>query len=291
MASLYRRKGSPYFWLKYRAQDGSVKQVSTGCSLSSQPEVRRAKQMEAQKSLEELQYGDSRKLKEGWQWVDEYLDARYQSNALSLERYQSAWASLKMFIEEKSIKSPAALLRQHCFDYVAWRKKPDKSKGKYKACLNTALVEIKVLRIVMQEAVVRGMAAGNPCYKLGIKQDKPKEKPELTEDQCALIRREILKVEDAFERTMLATSFEIARYQGCRLSETRLNPMTDVDIANRRIRFYVKGGKEHSTLLHEKLVPFFTKLQADGCVETWTVPLERTKSRQWAGNVWFRFFN
>lgn len=291
MASLYPRKGSPYFWLKFRNELGKVTQISTGCRIGSGPDTRRAKQMEAQKNVEELSYGEIRNTSKGWAWVSDYLNIRYAANHLSNQRYLSAWTSIEMFIQEKKIPSPASFTRAHCFQYVTWRQKPDREKGKYKACLNTVLTEIKVLRIILQEAVERGMCPGNPCIKLGIKAGKPKQKPELTAEHCATIRAEIRKVEDSYERQLLRTSFEIARHQGCRLKETQINPMTDVDITGRRIRFKVKGGKEHIAPLHPNLVPLFEELQSEGRTTTWCVPPNRPQkwAGTWAGNVWFRF--
>jgi integrase len=97
-------------------------------------------------------------------------------------------------------------------------------------------------------------------------------------------------VPDAQKREFLSNSFEIARCQGCRLSETRLNPMTDLDLANRHIAFGVKGGGTHVTLLHDKLVPLFEQLQRAGRTATWSPP-DDAGCRQWASTQWNRFFD
>ena len=111
----------------------------------------------------------------------------------------------------------------------------------------------------------------------------------LTDEDCDLIRTEIQKVDNVVVREMLATSFEIARYQGCRLNETRLDPLTAVDLTNHTISFSAKGGKEFITALHPKLVPLFERMIAEGRRETWSQP-EGT-ARQWASNKWFTFLN
>ncbi len=192
-----------------------------------------------------------------------------------------------MFIQERELV-PVTLTRQHCFEYIGWRAAPDKKNGKYQACQNTALLDLKILRIIMQEAVERDLIHGNPCVKLGIKKTRPKEKPELTDEDCEIIRREAKKFADPTIREMLVNSFEIARYQGCRLTETRLNPHTDVDLDSQTIRFRRKGGHDQITLLHPELVPFFKKLRADKRRRsTWDPPPGR--GRQWASAKWWKF--
>jgi len=77
-----------------------------------------------------------------------------------------------MFFKERGISMPRQVTRQVCFDYMDWRQKPNKSKGKYRACQNTALNEIRFLARIMNEAVLRGFAPKNECVKLGVKRTK-----------------------------------------------------------------------------------------------------------------------
>src|SRR5258708_6920395 len=151
MASLYTRKGSPYFWLKFIDKRGTVRQISTKCRVGVSTEVRRARVLVAEKSLEELKQPE-RAEQQSWTWVDGFLKMKYKFNPATLERFVCAWPTITLFLQEKKILSPAHLLRKHCFDYMTWRQTPDKKNGKYAACHNTALLELKILRIVMQEA-------------------------------------------------------------------------------------------------------------------------------------------
>jgi integrase len=170
--------------------------------------------------------------------------------------------------------------------FIKWRQVPDKRKGKYKACHNTALLELKVLGLIMSEAVQRDYAPYNPCRDLKIGKMKAKEKPELTDSQIEFIRT---KIEDEPEplKTFFRNSLEIARYQGCRISETYLNPMDQVTfhrdpqgkVIKANITFFAKGGRIHTPPLHPALWPLFEKLQADGRKETYTKPYN--PSRQW----------
>lgn len=288
MANIYERKGSPYFWIKYRTESGKIRQESTRFRIGIGPEARAARQLEAERTLEELKRGKTKR-HENWEWVDQFFAVRYAANPVSLERYRSSWSTLKMFLDEKGIESVAHLRREHCFAYVEWRKSADKRNGKYKACQNTAILELKTLRLIAQEAVLRGLIQGNPCVKLGIKRESPKVKPELTAEDVAKIREEIPKWKNEEHRKMFGVSFEIARYQGCRLSETRINPQTDVTIVGDSglIRFHAKGGKEFATMLHPALAPLFQRLKSEGRTTTWDIP--KGRGRQWAASAWWKF--
>jgi integrase len=290
MASLYERNGSPYLWLKFRDKHGEVQQMSTKCRTDRTADVRRARQMEAEKTLEELKHAPIRS-RDGWGWVADFFSISYKKNPNTLERYSACWATLEIFLEHREIHGPAQFLRQHCFDYITWRKDPKGLEGKQravrKACHNTALLDLKVMRIVMQEAVERNLAPGNPCLRLGIEREPRKLKPELADEHIELIRNKIPTAENPITRQMLETSFEISRYQGCRISETRVHVRNDVNLEARTITFNAKGQKQFTTALHPKLIPLFEKLRADGRAYTWDPAADY---RQWASLQWHKFF-
>lgn len=293
MANLYKRTDSCFYWITYRDAAGATRQESTRLRHENPVEVRKARALEAQRTADELARGASatvgRRRSKGWLWVQPFLDVRYHTNGTTLERYTDCWRTLIMFLTERKIESPMNLIRQNCFDYMAWREKAEPKKGKYRARHNTALLELKILRIVMQEAVERGLAQGNPCVKLGIKRDEQKIKPELTQEHVDKIRAGIPLVLDPAVRQMLANSFEIARFQGCRITETRLDPRKDVDLETMEIAFRAKGKKDHVTALHPSLVPLFKRLRKEGKAFTWEIPAGR--GRQWASAHWFRFLH
>ena len=291
MASLYQRVGSPYFWLKFKDAHGQVLQISTHCRVGVAPEVRRARELCAEKVLAELQgYAGCRKEERWALWVPDFLRAKYgATRTTTLERYLGSWRCLAIFLEEKNIRTPRELRRAHCLSYVAWRKVPDLGKGKYRAGHNTALLDLKILRLIMTEALEREYAVGNPVVSLGLKRARIQLKPAYSLADLEFIRAEIAKLKDADDLEFFSNSFEIGRYQGCRVSETYLNPMTDVDLAARTITFLTKGDRLHETMLHEKLVPLFTKLQAEGRTTTWVRP--PTARRQWPSLRWHRFLN
>lgn len=279
MASLFQRDRSPFWWIKFRDADGRTKRQSTRFKIGVGPETRRAEQLRAEKTLAESKLTAGSESERWENWVPNYLNLRYADAPASRLRTAIAWRTMRMFLEEQECDFPRQLTRSHCVEYMTWRQKPNKQRGKYRAGHNTAHLEIKVLGIVMGEAVLRNYAPFNPCRDLKIKRIRGKEKPELNEQIMEMISTGIAN-EPKRLQIFFRNSFDIARFHGCRLSETYLNPMTDVDMGeSNRIRFKAKGGKTHTVLLHPALVPLLTKLQADRMTETY--PMPKSPAKEW----------
>lgn len=278
MASLFERARSPFWWIKFRDSNG-IQRQSTGLRIGAGPDRRRAEQLRAEKTLAESKMTAGSQNERWENWVPDYLHLRYADAAASKLRTSVAWRTIRMFLAEREIYFPRQLTRSHCVEYMAWRQKPNKKCGKYAAGHNTAHLEIKILGLVMAESVLRNYAPFNPCRDLEIKRIRGKEKPELNEKIIAMIEGGIEK-EPVRLRTFFRNSFDIARLHGCRLSETFLNPLTDVDMGqSNRIRFKAKGGRMHTVLLHPGLIPLFTKLRADGATETY--PMPKSPAKEW----------
>ena len=291
VACLYKQPKSPFFWIKFRDATGKIKRQSTKLRHANPVDVRNAKQLCARKTLEEYNQGLPMQDTDRWEvWTTGFLNTRYKHSPVTCERYLGIWSTLAMFLKEFAIDTPRQFARRHCFDYMTWRGKPNKRIGKYKACHNTALLELKVLRLIIQEAIERELCPGNPIIKLGIKREKPRRiKPEFSDDTIEFIRKNIRELPRPGDREFFSNSFEIARYQGCRLKETSLNPQADVEIIGGAgtIRFHAKGENEFTTLLHPKLIPLFERLKREGRTDTWKTPAGCV--RQLAASKWFRF--
>jgi integrase len=280
MASIYQRNGSPFWWIKYRdPRSGKVTRESTGFKVGVGADTRRARNLSAEKTLAEARHVQSVEGEQWEFWVMDFLKARYGASAATLTRYSTIWRNLKMFIDEMKILSPRALTREHCLKFLAWRADSDRGNGKYKACRNTAILELKIFGVILAEAVRRGFAPFNPCRDLDISREKAKVKPEMTDDDYDAIEVAIAKEPKNDVTEFLAHSFRIARYQGCRLNETHLNPMKQVDLKNLEITFFAKQGKTHTAPLHPKLVPLFKDLIDAGRTETFVKP--PNPSRKW----------
>ena len=155
-----------------------------------------------------------------------------------------------------------------------------KRKKKKLVKLNTALHDLKVLRIVMNQAVKLGLSQVNPCMRLGVQKEETKEKPELTDADILLIRIALKE-----ESEWMQVAFEIAVNTGCRLSETRIK-ISNIDFEKDTILFESpKGGKSRAftTPLPSAIKPLLLKIKDRGDAYTLALP-------QVPGKDWWRFF-
>ncbi|MCC7519821.1 MAG: phage integrase SAM-like domain-containing protein, partial [Verrucomicrobiae bacterium] len=263
MACLYTRKNSPFWWLKYR-RGGDIVMESTGLRWNNPDDTKKARKLKAQRMLEEADNAQNSPQERFPAWAPVYLNDRYKSSPKTLLRYRNCLRAVLVFLGKQNIAYPRQLRYNDILDYVKWRQKPD-DPSVYKACLNTVLTDLKVLRIVMREAVRRSFATENPCLALGIKREAAQEKPEISAQEIAAIRQELDRMENGTPTwpEWMKTSFEIAIRQGCRLRETCL-PLRDIDLSRETITFNAKGGKRFTTALHPELIPMVKKWKAEG---------------------------
>lgn len=196
-----------------------------------------------------------------------------------------------MFMNESNLAGPAAVTRGVCISYVAWRKKADPAAGKYTACHNTALIELKTLSVLLQEALIRGWIPHNPVRSLGIKREPTREKPELTHEDIAAIRAAIKTWPNLDQRHFLHVSFEIAIHHGCRIRETCF-PLTQIDFDNQTMMVNAKGGKIRRVRIHPDLMPLFLQLRADGRTHTYDQKYTNLGHRQFnPSRIWAHVFH
>lgn len=140
-----------------------------------------------------------------------------------------------------------------------WRTTFKKCTGKVVG-RNTAIVELKMLSLVMGEAVRLGHADVNPLVSLKIRKSKAAKKPELTDSEISEIHA-ALKTEPEW----MQIGFEISLHTGCRLREVRI-PLSCVDFVENKITLpSPKGGevKAFSILMPSALKPLFEKLKGE----------------------------
>ena len=227
-------------------------------------------------------------------WVPQFLAGKYPDTSTKIrpesgtfKRAKQVWHNLQIWLNELKITRASQITREHCMAYPEWRKHPDKTKGKYHCCHNTALYELKYLSMILSEAVLRKHIPANPALRLGFKPEAKKMRPEFSDEELKTIT-DAIELEQEPYRTMMRNSFLIARWHGVRLNETRVNPMTDVweqtvDGKSRwMVLFHQKGGREEPKLLHPELIPLFLKLRAEKATRTYP-------DLPW-GNRWTKFF-
>jgi len=279
MACLYERENSPYLWLKYDDQGGVERRESTKLRKEIPSQRRQAQVLLRQKQLGELKAGKKNPSHQWDAWVDEYLVSRYEKKPLTLERYRTSWRNLRAYLQIQKVVLPSQLTYQHCEQYMEWRKTSHSDVGIYKCGHNTARFDLKILHRICKQAIKLGYIERNPCSSLGIPKHKPREKPELTDEDLALIRQKLKELKCP---EWMSTCFEIAIHQGCRLRETSI-PFSCIDLKKKTILFKAKGDKDFSAPLHPKLTPKIKALVKKGGTHTCHLP-------RMASKEWWRFF-
>lgn len=269
MASIYKRKNSKFWWIKYR-DPASCRLVreSTGLEITCRAQSQKARELCAAATLNELQ--GARKLKRdgAWDsWVPAFINATHGPRLKTLSQYRICWATLRSWLQCINVHHPLKLTREHVVGYIQWRATGRAGHGK-PASRNTAIKELGVMRAIMFEAVLRNYTNSNPCSRLKLRPAPYKQKPEITHDEESRIRNAIAAEPPGAHRDFLEASFEIAIHQGCRISETYI-PLSNIDERTGTIRFVQKGGRIHVTLLHPNLVPLVAKWRAQGRTHTY----------------------
>jgi site-specific recombinase XerC len=279
--SVYQRKGSPYWQIAYY-DPKLLKRVarSSGFRHAHPGGYKRALDR-ARKLAEDGRAGTPQSGNAQWDsWVEEWLRFKHGKRARSLAAELHRWSWVRAFLTEKKIQAPAAVTYQNGLDFMEWRQTHRTRSGK--GGFNNALQELRLLGRVMREAVRRGFVTASPLERMGIKREKAPEKPEITDDEVAAIRAELVRREGYLPITQrwMTVSFEIALHQGCRLSETSI-PLTAIDEIRREILFHQKGDRPHLTRLHATLLPLIAELRAAGAARTCELPRMAAKHWHW----------
>lgn len=221
------------------------------------------------------------------EWAETFLRTHYLHER-TRKRMLNGWRPMARYLYEKQIRVPAALTYQHVCEYVPWRMAQHRHNGT-PIHRNTTLFDIKVLGVVMREAVRRGYAQGNPCHHTGLKHAPVKQKPEMTDAEIAHIRNELAKREGHLPVTerWMTVCFAVAIHQGCRLTETAV-PMECVDLAANTICFSAKGRGDSgrhifTTMLNPDLKPLISELQKARATHLCHLPRMASKD-------WWKFF-
>jgi integrase len=278
VAFLYRQKKSGFWWIEFRDAAGLVRRRSTKLRADNKDETRKARRIRDDLRRREFERHDA--YPEQWMhWVPQFLDQRYKSSPKTYSRYLNSWKHISAFLSARHIVSPRQLTRQHVRDFIDWRKfgDPDPDSLLSPCCHNTALHEVKLLRVVMREAVESAFADNNPCVSLGIRKEPVAVKPAITLDEHHIIL-DALRTAPEWMRI----SYTIAWHQGCRFSETCL-PLSNVDLKHGTITFHAKGGKDFTAPLAQELRPLFTRLKAQRKKITFEMPPMSSKA-------WWLFF-
>lgn len=257
MASVYPRKGSRFWWIRYRDANGKRKAISSGID-KRLPGSKSLAKAEAAKHLADEALVPRVNEKEAWAaWAGVYMEERYKGTG-SHRNATVALRDLLTYFAENGIRTPRMVNYQNAAGFIPWRigKKP--GRGLPRITLNTARLRFLYFRILMAEAVRRKFASFNVCRDVAVRGERPKEKLEITEDDEK-------KIESALKTApeWMQDQWLVMMRQGCRIAETRC-PLPQIDTQRMTITFRVKGGRFHTAALHHDLLPIVYKARAQG---------------------------
>jgi hypothetical protein len=281
--SVYSRKNSPFWYIAYYCPKKHRRRGKSSGQRRDDPLGYKRALDQARKLAEDGRAARSELTVAAWAaWVPGWFALRYAKENRTLATEKHRWRYLEAFLRERRVFAPSGVTYQLGLDFLAWRqtKKTRSGRGGF----NNALSELRLLGRIMREAVRRGFVAASPLERMGIKRQKAKEKPEITDEEVATIRAALEREEGHLPITArwMTVSFEIALHQGCRLTETSI-PMEHVDEKAGTITFRQKGDRVFTTRMHDGLRPLFARLRAANAERTCTI--HRLASRDWS-----RFF-
>ncbi len=279
MASLYKRDRSPFWYIKYKDASGKTIQESTGYRHAVPAQTKKARIHMREKQLLELKREKGSEHGAWRAWVEKFLEDHYKTQAKTLRRYKTCWRNLQAYLDERKILAPHQLKFDDCIEYMDWRQSGQPHLGIYAVKHNTARQDLKILHLICERAIKRGLIVANPCRHLGIKRHKSPEKPELSDDDISLIRGKLTELQMP---EWMSISFEIAIHQGVRLSETSF-PLSCIDWKKGNIEFHAKRDQRYSVSIHPKLLPLLERLKREKRTKTCDLP-------QMASKEWWRFF-
>ena len=274
MAYLYRKQRSPFWYVVFIDAQGKERHRSTGLMADDPNETSQAKALRAELEAKEHRHAPGSSTESWDSWVPPFLK-RHCKTRKTYERYVDAWKWVALWMARERIQSPRQLTYRRGIEYLDWRTTFRKRTGKT-VSRNTAVFELKMLSLIVAEAVRLGHADTNPLVNLKLHKDKPAKKPEITDEELARIRRALEE-----ELEWMQVAFTIALHTGCRLRETRI-PLDCVDLEEQRITFpSPKGGEERafSIPMPTALRPVLEKLKAQK--RRYTVEFPFQPSRRW----------
>ena len=274
MASYYTRRDSPFYWLKTRDASGNIVATSSGVRVDSPGSIRKVQMRVAKLREKEARIEQDGRGSALASWVPPWIEAHYVNEGTKARAY-NAWAWLATFLALRKVSHPEEVSYLLCQDYMAWRTDAlgCHQEGRRLAKWNTALVEIRYLGAIMQEALRRGLVAANPCARLGLGHRDTKEKSEITASDQATIEKALLK-----QPQWMRDSWLVGIKQGCRVSAVGV-PMHLIDEAAGTIQFRQKGGKFHTAPLHADLLPLVARRREEGAKTL--VDMPPGAPRQW----------
>jgi integrase len=225
MASIYTKKESKYFWIRYKGEDGKWKGQKTpylkGNHRANLGNVKQAELLARDKTLEEMARKPvvaGRSAFSEWviPWIETKWGHKQTCTPKYYRRYLLRWLE---YFDEIGVATPSAVTREIVQGYMLWRARHGGER-------NTAIDEIKFFAQVMEEALQRGYVQTNCARKLGLSRAEQKHKTPWTEEEIALVGSELAKAE---EFGWMHVTFLMGLYQAIRLRQCAIE-LRDIDL-------------------------------------------------------------
>ncbi len=275
MASLYKRKDSPHWHLRTKIA-GKWESHNSGLRHDSTLDTKRAHILCAERTYAEHSAANRTGNEDvRWTWVPDFLKHRAPSKK-TLDMYFLRWRHLTDFFEDMDISEPGQVTREHAQRFIQWRTSQRRPASGKSPGRNTALIELKLLKMVLSEAAARRLCHGNVFQGLILPKAEVPEKPEITDEEVERIEAALADAPQWMQRSWL-----IATSTGCRLRETRIE-MRNVDLDNGTLHFpNPKGGRgrAYTIPIPAGLRPLFEEMSANR--EKVTLELPFQPSRAW----------
>ena len=195
--------------------------------------------------------------REHWDaWVPGFLGNRYAESGITLRRVEDYWHAVRAFLTARRVQAPRNLDYATAAGYVQWRVST-KLKGR-KVRKNTAISELRFLKLLCREAVRQGYTNVNPCAEVETRLDPRKAKAEISEEDERKIE---VVLNDAPQ--WMRDHWTVLICQGCRLREAEV-PLDMIDEFRMEIAFRIKGGRTHRTTMHPALLPLLYRAREAG---------------------------
>lgn len=283
--SEYERTDSPWVWIQYGTCAAEKRCVKTAIRKTDKNRARKIA-VELNRLERQLIHYTSAPIGDGWKWVQGFLATRYAARPNTLNAYRRQWVSVRLFLSETEIVSPALVTRELLYQYPVWRKTWRGLRGKRRESkLSTAILGLKLLAVVMEEAVNRGLIATNPARKLNIETEETPIRPEIT-----LPMEKIIFMELRMWPEWMPKSFLLGINTGLRFATTHLHRsqirLDSDDIVIEK----PKGGRkrEFAIPIYESIRPTIQEFLASQDEYLWTAPAKGEGSL--TGLEWSKFF-
>jgi len=136
---------------------------------------KKARQLAAKRSLEEMALGNRHPSGNFADWVEPWmLEQHGRKTTSTYGIYSQQWGMISEWLEEMGYKHPQDITRESLSGYKEWRK-PREGVRRKGAGMNTIIPEIRTLGRVLKEAKIRGYCSEVVTEKLGWKSEDRRE--------------------------------------------------------------------------------------------------------------------